>query len=163
MMTIYELDAQIQALSEQEWFDPDTGEILDEEIAAALNSLMLERDAKIENIGLWYKETLAEAEAIKEEKRKLEIRQKQKERLAESLKQYLDFALAGQKFSTPRIAISFRNVIGGKTIIDDPTLIPIGYQKIITEPIKLLIAKAIKSGVNVPGAHLEDSHSVIVR
>lgn len=162
-MTLYELTEQIRILSEQEWVDPDTGEILDEDVANALNALTISRDEKVENIGLWIKDTLAEAEAIKEEKRKLEIRQKQKERLAESLKKYLDFALAGQKFSTPRIAISFRNVAQGKTVIDDPTQIPIGYQKIMTEPIKSLIAKAIKSGVAVPGAHLEDSHSVIVR
>lgn len=162
-MTLYELVEQIRILSEQEWADPDTGEILDEEIANALNALTLERDIKVENIGLWIKDLLAEAEAIKEEKRKLEIRQRQKERTAESLKRYLDFVLAGQKFSSPRVAISFRNVAQGKTVIDDPTQIPIGYQKIMTEPIKSLIAKAIKSGVAVPGAHLEDSHSVIVR
>lgn len=162
-MTLYELTEQIRLLSEQEWVDPDTGEILDEDVANALNALTLERDEKIENVALWYKDVLAEAEAIKAEERKLEIRRRGKERLAESLKRFLDFACAGQKFSSPRVAISFRNVAQGKTVIDDPTQIPIGYQKIMTEPIKSLIAKAIKSGVAVPGAHLEDSHSVIVR
>lgn len=162
-MTLYELTEQIRILSEQEWVDPDTGEILDEEVAAALNTLTIDRDEKVENVGLWIKDTLAEAEAIKEEKRKLEIRQKQKERLAESLKKYLDFALAGQKFSTPRVAISFRNVVNGKTVIDDPAKIPMAFQKVVTEPIKSEISKAIKAGLEVPGAHLEDSHSVIVR
>lgn len=162
-MTLYELVEQIRILSEQEWADPDTGEILDEEIANALNALTLERDIKVENIGLWIKDLLAEAEAIKEEKRKLEIRQKQKERTAESLKRYLDYVLAGQKFSSPRVAISFRNVANGKTVIDDPTMIPMAFQKVVTEPIKSEISKAIKAGMNVPGAHLEDSHSVIVR
>lgn len=162
-MTLYELTEQIRILSEQEWVDPDTGEILDEDVANALNALTISRDEKIENIGLWIKDTLAEAEAIKEEKRKLEIRQRQKERLAESLKRYLDFVLAGQKFSSPRVAISFRNVVNGKTVIDDPTLIPMAFQKVVTEPIKSEISKAIKAGMDVPGAHLEDSHSVIVR
>lgn len=162
-MTLYELTEQIRILSEQEWVDPDTGEILDEDVAAALNALTISRDEKIENIGLWIKDTLAEAEAIKEEKRKLEIRQRQKERLAESLKRYLDFVLAGQKFSSPRVAISFRTVTNGKTVIDDPTLIPMAFQKVVTEPIKSEISKAIKAGMDVPGAHLEDSHSVIVR
>lgn len=162
-MTLYELTEQIRILSEQEWVDPDTGEILDEDVANALNTLTISRDEKIENIGLWIKDTLAEAEAIKEEKRKLEIRQRQKERLAESLKRYLDFVLAGQKFSSPRVAISFRNVVNGKTVIDDPTLIPMAFQKVVTEPIKSEISKAIKAGMDVPGAHLEDSHSVIVR
>lgn len=162
-MTLYELTEQIRILSEQEWVDPDTGEILDEDVAAALNALTISRDEKIENIGLWIKDTLSEAEAIKEEKRKLEIRQRQKERLAESLKRYLDYVLAGQKFSSPRVAISFRNVVNGKTVIDDPTLIPMAFQKVVTEPIKSEISKAIKAGMDVPGAHLEDSHSVIVR
>lgn len=162
-MTLYELTEQIRILSEQEWVDPDTGEILNEDVANALNALTISRDEKIENIGLWIKDTIAEAEAIKEEKRKLEIRQRQKERLAESLKRYLDYALAGQKFSSPRVAISFRNVVNGKTVIDDPTLIPMEFQKVVTEPIKSEISKAIKAGMDVPGAHLEDSHSVIVR
>lgn len=162
-MHIFELNKQIAALSEQEWVDPDTGEILDEDVANALNALTISRDEKIENIGLWIKDTIAEAEAIKEEKRKLEIRQRQKERLVESLKRYLDYALAGQKFSSPRVAISFRNVVNGKTVIDDPTLIPMAFQKVVTEPIKSEISKAIKAGMDVPGAHLEDSHSVIVR
>lgn len=162
-MTLYELTEQIRELSEREWADPDTGEILDEDVACALNALTLARDEKIENIALWYKDTLAEAEAIKAEEKKLETRRRGKERLAESLKRYLDYSLGGQKFSSPRVAISFRNVENGKTVIDDPTLVPIGYQKIMTEPIKSLIAKAIKAGVDVPGAHLEDSHTVIVR
>ena len=162
-MHIYELNKQIETLSEQEWVDPDTGEILDEDVANALNALTLERDEKIENVALWYKDVLAEAEAIKAEERKLEIRRRGKERLAESLKRFLDFACAGQKFSSPRVAISFRNVVNGKTVIDDPTLIPMAFQKVVTEPIKSEISKAIKAGMDVPGAHLEDSHSVIVR
>lgn len=162
-MTLYELTKQIQELSEREWADPDTGEILDEDVANALNALTLERDEKIENVALWYKDTLAEAEAIKAEENKLASRRRGKERLAESLKRYLDYALAGQKFSSPRVAISFRNVVNGKTVIDDPTLIPMEFQKVVTEPIKSEISKAIKVGMDVPGAHLEDSHSVIVR
>lgn len=162
-MTLYELTEQIRILSEQEWADPDTGEILDEDVANALNALTLERDEKIENVALWYKDVLAEAEAIKAEERKLEIRRKGKERLAESLKRYLDYALAGQKFSSPRVAISFRNVVNGKTVIDDPAKIPMAFQKVVTEPIKSEISKAIKAGLEVPGAHLEDSHSVLVR
>ena len=162
-MHIYELNKQIETLSEQEWVDPDTGEILDEDVANALNALTLERDEKIENVALWYKDVLAEAEAIKAEENKLASRRRGKERLAESLKRFLDFACAGQKFSSPRVAISFRNVVNGKTVIDDPTLIPMAFQKVVTEPIKSEISKAIKAGMDVPGAHLEDSHSVIVR
>lgn len=162
-MTLYELTKQIQELSEREWADPDTGEILDEDVANALNALTLERDEKIENVALWYKDTLAEAEAIKAEENKLASRRRGKERLAESLKRYLDYALAGQKFSSPRVAISFRNVVNGKTVIDDPAKIPMAFQKVVTEPIKSEISKAIKAGMDVPGAHLEDSHSVIVR
>lgn len=162
-MHIYELNEQIKALSEQDWVDPETGEVTDEGVACALNELILARDEKIENIGLWYKDVLAEAEAIKAEEKKLESRRRGKERLAESLKRYMDYILAGQKFSTPRVAISFRNVPNGKTVIDNPALIPMGFQRVITEPIKSEIAKAIKAGMDVPGAHLEDSHSVIVR
>lgn len=47
-MTIYEIDARMAGL-----IDPETGELLDYE---AFASLQMEREAKIENMALWYKD-----------------------------------------------------------------------------------------------------------
>ena len=63
-MTIYEIDSRIAEL-----LDPDTGELLDYEAFAALQ---MEREAKIENMALWYKDLSAEAKAIRDEEKALE-------------------------------------------------------------------------------------------
>ena len=62
-MTIYEIDNRIAEL-----VDPETGELLDYE---AFAELAMEREAKIENMALWYKDLTAEAKAIREEERAL--------------------------------------------------------------------------------------------
>lgn len=99
-MTLYEIDSAIVGL-----VDDETGEITDEQL---FDALQMERDAKIENIGLYYKDLTAEAKAIKEEEQALAARRKAAEAKAERLKHLLDYALQGQKFSTPRLKVSYR-------------------------------------------------------
>ena len=99
-MTIFEIDEAIL-----ECVDLETGEIID---AERLDALQMERDKKIENVALWQKECIAEADAIAAEIRKLQARKASAERKAESLKSYLQMALEGSKFKTSRVNISYR-------------------------------------------------------
>lgn len=99
-MTIYEIDNRIAEL-----IDPETGELLDYE---AFASLQMEREAKLENMALWYKDLTAEAKAIREEEKALAERRKSAENKAERLKTYLDEALAGESYKTSRVAVSYR-------------------------------------------------------
>lgn len=98
-MTLYEIDKEIQAL-----FNED-GEIEDIE---RFDALAMERDRKIENVGCWVKNLDAEAAAMREEEKKLAERRHGLESKAERLKAYLDHALDGTKFESPRVAISYR-------------------------------------------------------
>ena len=100
-MKLYEIENAIL-----ECIDEETGEVIDTD---KLDALLMERDAKVENVALWIKDLKAEAEAIKTEKQKLAERQKVAENKAESLKKWLVYALGGQKFSTAKCAVSFRN------------------------------------------------------
>ena len=86
-MTLYEINSEIMSC-----IDMETGEVIDTE---KLNELQLERDAKIENVALWIKELKAEAEAIKQEKLALADRQRVAENKAESLKNWIAYALNG--------------------------------------------------------------------
>lgn len=99
-MSIYDIDSAIVSL-----IDAETGEISDEE---AYDALQMERDVKVENIGLWFKDLQAEAKAIKEEEASLAARRKTVENKAERLKHLLDYALNGDKFSSPRLKVSYR-------------------------------------------------------
>ena len=100
-MTIYEINNEIMNC-----IDMETGEVIDTD---KLNDLQMERDAKIENVALWIKELKAEAEAIKNEKQALAERQRVAENKAESLKNWLSYALNGEKFKTAKCSISYRN------------------------------------------------------
>lgn len=100
-MNIYEIDEAIIGC-----VDTETGEINDFE---KLEKLTMERDAKIENVALWYKNILSDAKALKDEETALSERRKAAESRAESLKKYLAFALSGQKFETTKVKCSFRN------------------------------------------------------
>lgn len=106
-MTIYDIDSAIAAL-----VDPETGELGDYE---AFQRLQLAREAKIENLALLYKETRATAEAIKAETEKLTQRRRVLENNAKRMQEYLALVLDGEKFTSPRCAVSYRWSEGTET------------------------------------------------
>ena len=102
-MSLYEIDRRIE-----EWepvLDEGTGEVLN---FSELDELRMVRDEKIENIALYIKNLDAEAEAIRTEEKALAERRRAAEGKAERLKAYLQRSLEGAKFSTPRVAVSYR-------------------------------------------------------
>lgn len=152
-MTLYDIDKQILAC-----VDPETGEADVEK----LETLLMERDAKLENIACWIKDIKAECDSIKAEEKALAERRQAKERKAESLRKYLDEALAGQKFETPRCVVSFRK--SQKVEITDFDKIPDDYLRYKTpEPDKTAIKAAIKDGLTVEGCELVDSVSMTIK
>lgn len=153
MKSLYEIEQSILALA-----DPETGEITDFE---KLEELQLERDAKIEGVALWYKNLIAEAEMIKAEKQALAERQKACEKKAEDLKQYLETALGGQKFTTPKVQCTFRS--STSVHITAPEQLATEYLRIKTEPDKKAISEAIKSGKEVEGAELVTGFSFSIK
>ena len=56
-MKLYEINEQIL-----DCIDSETGEVIDPE---KLNNLQIAKDEKLENLALWYKDLLAEANALK--------------------------------------------------------------------------------------------------
>ena len=145
MSRLYEIDAQILAL-----IDEETGEIADFE---AFQALQLERSAKLESIALWIKELNAEAEALKAEKMAFAERQKNAEKKIESLEGVLSQALNGEKFKTTLVECSFRK--SDVVIINDLHKIPEDYLKYKDpEPDKNAIKAAIRGGKEIAGAEL---------
>ena len=118
-MTLYEIDQAIQGL-----VDPETGELMDYEAFAALQ---MDRDAKIENMALWYKDLMADAKAIKEEADTLNERRKALENKAERLKSYLSLALDGEKFQTARCSVTFRKT--SSIQVSNPEALTAGWSR----------------------------------
>lgn len=153
-MKLYEINQAIM-----DCIDMETGEIINEEL---LNSLQMERDAKIENVALWIKELKAEAEALKAEKLAFAERQKVAENKMESLKKWLVYALNGEKFKSVRASVTFRT--SDKVEIADIDKLDKAYLRYKEpEADKDAIKKAIKEGQEVAGATLVPSTSVIIK
>ena len=158
-MKLYEIDNAIL-----ECIDMETGEVIDAEKLDALN---MERDAKIENVVLWIKDLKAEAEAIKAEKLALAERQKVAENKVESLKKWVAYALGGQKFSTAKCAVSFRNTESVEVTDEGLEALMKEHDELLTykapEPNKKAIKDAIKDGLSVAGVQLVQNVSTIIK
>ena len=138
-MNLYEIDTAITAL-----VDPETGEVSDFD---AFDRLSMPRDQK-----------LAFAE-----------RQKAAENKAQRLKDYLAYALQGQKFESPRCAVNFRKTTSVNVADPDTVLAWLqdhAHEDCIqhAEPTisKAELAKILKTEA-VPGAELVDGYSVGVK
>ena len=161
-MTIYEIDNRIAGL-----VDPETGELLDYD---AFASLQMEREAKIENMALWYKDLTAEAKAIREEEKALAERRKSAENKAERLKGYLDEALAGESYKSAKVAVSYRRskaveLADESAVINELESSGRGDCIYYTAPRvnKVALARLLKDGGAVPGAELVERNNIQVR
>lgn len=154
-MTLYEIDSEIMNC-----IDFETGEIIDPE---RLEALQMERGRKIENVALWVKNLKADLEAFKAEKEAFAEREKQAKAKIESLSKWLTGALNGEKFSTSKVVVSFRN--SEAVEITNEALIPRKFirKKIETAPDKAAIKDAIKSGLKVRGAELVKNQNIQIK
>lgn len=153
-MTLYEIERAIL-----EAVDTETGEIINEEM---LDSLLMEKEQKIEGIALWIKNLTAEASALKAEKEAFAKRQKVAENKVESLKRYLTNALQGEKFQTTKVSIGFRS--SESVEITDITKIPDDYLRYKDpEADKTAIKQMIKDGYQIDGAVLVRKQSIQIK
>ena len=158
-MTLYEIDRAILELVNSE-----TGEIDDFE---ALDALQLERDSKVENIALYYKNLVAEAKAIRDEENTLADRRKALESKADHMKDYLAYALGGEKFETARVKCSWRR---SKAIeIEDDKFFAWakGRDDLVTysapKANRAAIKAALEKGEEITGAVMVEKNNITVR
>ena len=163
MRALYEIDNAIL-----ECVDPETGEILDTE---KLDALQMEREQKLEGVALWVKDLAAEASAVKEEADKLNARKKALDNKVAGLKAWLLYALGGEKLKTPR-CYAYQMHSQRVSVADEQELIQ--YLKTIEYPERFLrfkdpelrkdeIKKALKDRIEIPGAVLEETESVVIK
>lgn len=160
-MNLYEIESSLARAFEAA-IDPDTGEILNEDMADEFERLQMDRDTKVENIACYIKNLRAEAAALKAEKDSLAARQKTAENRANSLSRYLAGYLNGDKFKTARASITWRKseaveVYDAALLTDDYLVIP------QPSPNKAEIKAALKAGKDVPGTRLVENHNMIIK
>ena len=159
-MRLYEIEQAIL-----DCVDPETGEV-DEE---RLSELTMQKEQKIENLLLWKKDLDADVAALDQEIKNLTDRKRAAQNKAESLKSYVKFALAGEKFSTPRVAVTYRTVKAVE-IKDEAELI--GWAQKNDDSLltykgptlsKTAIKAAIEDGREIPGATIETKKQIIIK
>lgn len=161
-MNIYEIDRRLLEL-----VDPETGELLDEEAFAALQ---MEWDSKLENMILLYKNTVAEAAAVKVEADALSKRASILKNRSERLKSYVDHFLNGEKFRTARCAASYRTSTSVE-LLDESALAAWAAKTNHTDCIvprppavdKMAVKELLKAGEEVPGAQLVKKMNLVVK
>lgn len=159
-MTLFDIDQRIIEL-----VDPETGELLDYEAFAALQ---MEREKKLESIAMWVKDLTATAAAISEEIKVLQDRKRHAEAKAQRLKEYLDRALDGQKFSTPRCSVSYR---ASSKVQVDPYFVAWALENdrddlLRTKPAEpdlKAVKAALDAGEEIPGAEIVKTSSLGVK
>lgn len=158
-MNIYEIDNAMFSL-----IDEETGEIKDFE---AFEELQMQKDEKIENVALWHKNLIAESKAIREEEKALAERRKSLEHRAESLKNFVSRALNGNKFSTSKVAISYRK----STAVEvDDEFIDYAMKNnsdLLTfkrpEANKAVIKEMLQGGFDIPHAELIEKNNMSIK
>lgn len=154
MATLYEISEEIKSC-----VDYETGEIIDEE---KLDRLNMEWDAKIENMVLWYKNLLSDADQYKIEKNNFAEKEKAARNKAESLKNYIARSLAGAKFKTTKASVSYRK--SESVEVDDVFKLEDDYLKYSAPtPDKRKIKESIKQGIEVKGARLVTNHNIQIK
>lgn len=154
MSTLYQINAAIL-----DCVDLETGEIIDVE---QLQALQLEREQKIENVALWYKNLLSDAAQYAAEEAAFKKKKQQAQAQADRLKEYLRDALQGDKYKSARVNISYTS--SSRVIVDDVlNLLPRFVRFADPEPDKVAIKEAIKNGEEVNGAHIERNQSIVIK
>ena len=157
-MKLFEIDEAIRNFDLE--VDEETGEVLNYD---ELEKLNLARDKKVEGIGLWIKELTAEKEAIKKEREGFAYREKVLGNKIDSLKNYLAYALGGEKFSTPRLVVSYRR--SESVNIVDEMKVPDEYChfSVDRKPDKTLLKKMLKQGKEIDGVTLTEKSNIQVK
>lgn len=158
MATLYEIVKEIEDFEFQ--IDEETGEILN---FAELDALELEKEVKVENICLMIKNLESDAVAYKAEKNSFADKEKAATNRAERLKKYLQNMLAGEKFKSSKVSVSYRKSEAVEVI--DVKYVPAEYLTITQEvkPDKKAIKEAIKKGAEIKGCMLVEKQNMSIK
>lgn len=162
-MKLYEIPEEYRKVLEGVQVDEETGEILG---ADALVEFAGDLNETIKNTGLYLFELDSEAQQIDAQIKRLKARKDGMKRRADTLKNLMLDAMTSsglKKVSDPLVTVYLRKSTA--TIVDNMELIPkdLLRVKVETSPDLVAISKTIKSGIEVPGAHLEERQNVNIK
>jgi predicted transcriptional regulator len=146
--TLYELTEEARELQDMiEEYPPET-------FSDTIESLQLMIEDKADSYAAVNQNITNEIAALKAEEERLSARRKSLEsnqkRLKDAIKNAMEI-LGQNKIKTEKFTFSVSKNGGSQPIEVDAELLPDNYKKVIVEPDKELIRKAIESGIDIPG------------
>ena len=154
-MKLFEINDAIADL-----IDFETGEIMDIE---AFDNLQMERQDKLTNIALLYKNMTSDAKQLKELEKEYSDRRKRCEKTAEWCKETLARELDGEKLEDEkkRFKISWRK--SEKVEITNEDIVPAEFVKQTISFDKLAMKDAMKNGNVIEGVQLVETQSIQIK
>ena len=112
---------------------------------------------------MWIKNLKSDAADYKAEKEAFAEREKAAREKADKLSEWLKKALNGQKMTTVKVAVSFRN--SESVEIPDATIVPKKWcrKEIKYTPDKVRIKAAIKAGEKVKGCSISENRNINIK
>jgi predicted transcriptional regulator len=152
----------MQALDELMSID----DLPEEVIKDTMESLSGDFEEKAKNTGLYVLSLLAEAKAVEEAEKRMSARKKSLNNQATRLKDYIHNNMEHTKITnieSPEIVLKLQKNPGA-VVIDDNDKLPSLYKKTetMTKILKADIAKALKAGLDVTGAHLQKGTRLVI-
>lgn len=158
-MKLYEISDAIRTVIDGGIvLNEETGEVFED--TAGLDQLNWDFEDKVEACACVYKEIVAEADAIASERKRLMARENGLRRRAESLRGYVQSCMEScgkKRVETARAKVTSRKT--SSVAITDETAVPELYLRHTWSPDKTAIRKALKAGMDVPGAAIEEKAS----
>lgn len=170
-MKLYEVNLKIEELLSEMEPDPETGEVIvsDESVWQQLNELLLERSAILTYLAKAVLNARSEAEAIKEEEKRLKERRRSLEKKDERIMKILDRECAGQNTDCGVAGIYYRKTTKVNVVDNNAAIIWLQdnhedcIRYIEPEISKAEVKKLIASGTEVPGVELVHDLSCALR
>lgn len=160
MSNLFELNDQFRELSQRDDLDPTV-------MKDTLDAIDDTRKDKLENLATWADQLKSEINFIEDKQRTWRDELSYRKNKLQWIKQYMTDVLddAGiKRFDTENHLLSVRN-FKASAVIDDAKKLPEAYtiQKVESHPNKVAIYKVLKAGQEVPGAHLKNNRSTVIR
>lgn len=152
-MRLYDILSEMYSL-----IDEETGEILDSE---RFTELLKMKGEKLENAALLIKDVKGDKEKLQQEINRLQGKVAVLEHTEERVKELIKSVLNGEKFKTSKVSIYYMETDAVEIL--NPEKIPAEFIKVVKEPKKNEIKKAIKSGTAVDGAQLKKNVSMVIK
>jgi hypothetical protein len=167
-MKLYEINAEIQRLSDSMEFDPETGELLGDtdELDYAINKLQMEKKSILTWLAKLILNLRSESAALKAEELRLKARRDRLARKEERLMKVLDRECAGKKTDLEIATFSYRKTSHLDVEDSEKAVRWLKHNKYqdcfrvpAPEVAKSEVKKLINSGVSVPGCSVVEDYS----